>query len=45
MMMTANPTIASCRRIERLISALSARSRDPARWPLAFHSSRGVTAA
>jgi hypothetical protein len=41
----ANTTIASCSRIERLISALSDRSRDPARWPVACYSSRGVTAA
>jgi hypothetical protein len=45
MITAANTTIASWSRIERLISALSARSRDPARWPLAFHNSRGVTDA
>src|SRR5215218_4844699 len=45
MITTAKATIASCSRTDRQMTALSARSGDPIRWPVAFHSSRGVTAA
>ncbi len=44
MIRTAKTTIAVWSRTARQISARSERRRDPARWPVAFHRSRGVTA-